>query len=308
MYKKRKVYVLLILMSLAIIVLAGYNKKARAGKLEAEEHPSDYNQANANNKSMAEGKSGSVRKILVIGPTAGRGSGKSKMAGVPAFSSRLSQYTSPDTEVHVVRIEKGPTSIETFYDEAFSVPEVLKLVDKFKTEYDAMVISCCADPGLHASRELADIPILGPMETSMHVAALLGHKFAVITIPKNAGPWTEMQVREAGLEDKLACAIGIDLPIREIHADETGTTVIEEIVKEGQKAIREYGAEVIVLGCTGFGGKIAETVEARLGVPVVEPSRTSLAIADALARIGLKNSRSCLYMRRPDPKKIVGYD
>jgi len=306
MYKKRKGYVLLIFMSLAVIVLTGCNEKARAGKLEAEEHPSDYNQANSNNKPMAEGKSGSVRKILVIGPIAGRGSGKSKMAGILVFSSRLSQYTSPDTEVHVVRIEKGPTSIETFYDEAFSVPEVLKLVDKFKTEYDAMMISCCADPGLHASRELADIPIVGPMETSMHVAALLGHKFAVITIPRNAGPWTEMQAREAGLEDKLACAIGIDLPTREIHADETRT--IEEIVKEGQNAIREYGAEVIVLGCTGFGGRIAKTVEARLGVPVVEPVRTSLAIADALARIGLRNSRSGLYMRRPDPKKIIGYD
>ena len=75
-------------------------------------------------------------KILVIGATVGEGSEE--------FKKNLNKMASPDTEVDIVRIERGATSIETFYDEAFSTPEVLKLVNKYKTQYDAMIINCFA--------------------------------------------------------------------------------------------------------------------------------------------------------------------
>lgn len=235
-------------------------------------------------------------KILFLGATVGTRSDKLK--------SYLLAIASPDTKVDVVRIEKGPTSIETFHDEAFSIPEVLKLVNKFKTQYDAIIINCFGDPGVHAARELANIPIIGPGATSMHVAALLGHKFAVISIMKNAGPWTELQARETGLEGKLAYAVGIDIPVLELEADEKRT--VEEIIKEGKKAIDEYNAEVIVLGCCGM-ISVAKTIETRLKVPVIEPVATSLAIAEALVRTGLKHSRAHLYMY-PNLNKITGYN
>ncbi len=235
-------------------------------------------------------------KIIIIGATVGK---KDNM-----FKSHVNTLVSPDTEVDVVRIERGATSIETFHDEAYSIPEVLHLVNKYKSQCDVMIINCFGDPGVHAARELTSIPIIGPGATSMHVASLLGHKFAVISIMKNAGAWTELQAREAGLEGNLAYAVGIEIPVLGLASDEERT--ITEIVKEGKKAIEEYGAEVIVLGCCGM-FRIAKTIEKRLGVPVVEPVATSLAIAEALVRIGLTHSHSGLYMT-PDLSKIIGYD
>ena len=37
---------------------------------------------------------------------------------------------------------------------------------------DAVIIDCMADPGLDPARELASIPIIGPAQAAMHLAAL----------------------------------------------------------------------------------------------------------------------------------------
>ena len=46
----------------------------------------------------------------------------------------------------------------------------------------AVVIDCMGDPGLVPARESVGTLVLGPCQTSMHVAALLGHRFSVVTV------------------------------------------------------------------------------------------------------------------------------
>jgi allantoin racemase len=40
-----------------------------------------------------------------------------------------------------------------------------------------VVIDCMGDPGLFGARECVSIPVLGPMQTAMGIAAMMGHKF-----------------------------------------------------------------------------------------------------------------------------------
>jgi len=155
-----------------------------------------------------------MRKILVIDPIT-----------TDSFNDMTKNYLeeikSPDVEIEVVNIKAGPSSIETFYDEAFALPEILKTIDEYeyKSRCDAIVINCFVDPAVNAARELTDVPVVGPAEASMMIALMLGHKFGVISTFRNSGPWIELQARNMGIEQRLAGAIGVDIPVLELEKD-----------------------------------------------------------------------------------------
>lgn len=66
---------------------------------------------------------------------------------------------------------------------AVALPEILIHVARaLKEEMDGAITGCMADPGLEASRELANIPIIGMGEASFHLASLLAHRFSVVSI------------------------------------------------------------------------------------------------------------------------------
>jgi allantoin racemase len=184
-----------------------------------------------------------MKKILVINPIT-----------TDSFNDMTKNYLekikSPDVEIEVVNIKDGPSSIETFYDEAFALPGILKTVNEYKTRCDAIVINCFADPGINAARELTDIPVVGPAEASMMIALMLGHKFGVISTFRNTGPWVELQTRNMGIEQRLAGAVGIDIPVLELGSDLKKTA--RYLVDAARDLIESKGAEVIILGCTGM--------------------------------------------------------
>jgi len=65
--------------------------------------------------------------------------------------------------------------------------------------------------------------------------------------------------------------------------------------------IEEDGAEVIIMGCAAMAG-YSEDLERELHVPVLDPLRVSLKMAEALVDLGLTHSRVGLYAP-PTPKE-----
>jgi len=234
-----------------------------------------------------------MRKILVIDPIT-----------TDSFNDMTKNYLeeikSPDVKIEVVNIKAGPSSIETFYDEAFALPEILKTVDEYKAGCDAIVINCFADPAVNAARELTDIPVVGPAEASMMIALMLGHKFGVISTFRNSGPWIELQIRNMGIEQRLAGAIGIDIPVLELGSDLKKTA--RYLIDAARDLIESKGAEVIVLGCTGM-ALVARIAKEELEVPVVEPMATAFKVAELMISLKLTHSEIGLYMA-PNKDKI----
>ncbi len=133
----------------------------------------------------------------------------------------------------------------------------------------------------------------------MTIASLLGEKFGVISVMRNAGPQIEMAARRIGIGERLAYASGIDVPVLDLDRDRK---VIGAIVNAADKAI-EKGAEVIVLGCTGM-YFLAEEIRKTLAVPVIEPASLTLKVAESLACLKLRHGKTGMYML-PDPKKLL---
>lgn len=86
-------------------------------------------------------------------------------------------------------------------------------------------------------------------------------------------------------------APGVDLGVLDLHADDAATAAAIEHLAH---PCIERGAEAIVLGCTGM-WRVARILGERLPVPVIEPLAAALKLAEALAGLGLRNSRRGMY-------------
>ncbi len=241
-------------------------------------------------------------KIRVIAPV-------TTQAFVAETAEAYRQAARPDTEVSVVGLERGPASIESDYEEALAVPDVLAKARAAEKEgMDAVVVDCMVDPGLDAARELLTIPVVGPAQASMHLAAMLAHRFSVIGIMARDIPIFHRLFVKFGLEGKVASVRVVNIPVLELEGDPARLT--EAIVGASLQAVAEDGAHAIVLGCTGMKG-VARAVSAELAargyeVPVIDPSLVALKLAESLVDVGLAHSKRTY--PPPPPKEIVGYD
>ena len=226
----------------------------------------------------------------------------------PMIIEELERVARPDTEISNVFLDAGPASVESAYDEAIAAPDVVAKVREAEADgIDAVIINCFGDPGLDAARELVSIPVIGPCETSMHVAAMRGHKFSVITVLERIIPELELHAQKYGVGWKLASVRSIDLPVLDLEKGRE--QFVGRMVERAAEAIEEDGAHVIVLGCTGLAG-LDEQVKrglSKLGyvVPVIDPASIALKMAEALVDAKLTHSKRTY--PQPPEKEIVGY-
>ena len=201
----------------------------------------------------------------------------------------LEKIKRPDTELTVVNPEHGPVSIESVYDEALATPPTLELVGKANEEgYDAVVLACFSDPGLDAAKEISDIPVIGIEETTMHVAAMLGHKFSPTTNFRNRVSARELHSRWRGVESAYGSTLVTNMSVLEMDANPEKAKA--RILELARKAVEEDGTEVIILGCAGLAG-YAEDIERELGAVVLDPTSVAFKVAEAIADLGLRHSK-----------------
>lgn len=205
-------------------------------------------------------------------------------------------------------IDIGPPSIESEVDDALAVPGTLaKALQAEREGVDAIVLDCMADPGLKPVRELVKVPVLGPSETSMHLAAMLGHRFSIVTVLESVRPMLGNLARAYGVADRLASLEVVDIPVLELHA--RLEEVQEALAEKALQAIRNHHADVVILGCTGFLG-CADRISRRLlaegyDIPVIDPIPATVLMAAGVARAGLRHSKKAY--ATPAMKPLVGF-
>ena len=203
-------------------------------------------------------------------------------------------WVTPGTDVDVVALTHGPASIESEYDEALAAPGVLDLVAAAAADgVDAVFVSCFGDPGVAAARELVDIPVVGGFEPAMLTALTYGDRAGVVTVLDNVLPMLDGLVLRHGIERRVAPMRVIDLPV--LGLDDRAT-MVERLIAESVASVRDGGADVIVLGCTGMLGVAAAVrdglLAAGLDVPVVDPTAAATTWLERAVRLGLRNSRT----------------
>ena len=239
-------------------------------------------------------------KVRVVSPITTKGFRK---------QSDFDSIRRKDLYISHSQIEIGPASIETEYDEAMCQPDtILKIIDAENEGCDAAVIDCMGDPGLKGARECVSIPVVGPCETAMHYASMLGHKFTVVTVLERLIPQFENQSLIYGVPSKLACVKAVDIPVLELENDLNET--VNQLKVKSIEAITENNADVIIFGCTGLFG-CADALQNKLkkdgyNVPVIDPIPLAVNSAYVLSKLKLSQSKKCY--PQPPEKGMVGFE
>jgi len=221
----------------------------------------------------------------------------------------VAPYRRDDLEIRHSLLDQGPASIECEFDEALSVPDTIrKAIVAERSGANAVIIDCMGDPGLHACREAVSIPVLGPCQTAMHVASMLGHRFSFITVLDRLRPLIDNLAATYGLSTNYASFQAIDIPVLELLHDPEKLSAA--LASKALAAIEEDHADYVILGCTGFlgcaGAIRSALLEAGRDAPVIDPIPLAVHMADALVKTGLSHSR--LTYPPPSVKQIAGFD
>ena len=211
-------------------------------------------------------------------------------------------------KVSASQIDIGPASIESEFDEAMCQPDtILKIIEAEKEGCDGVVIDCMGDPGLQGARECVTIPVIGPCETAMHYASMLGHKFSVLTVLERTVSLIENLSLLYGISSKVASITPVNIPVLELEDDLDYT--LNRMTEVSINTIKNDHASVIIFGCTGMLG-CADALKSKLmekgyDVPVIDPIPLAVQTAYTCAKLKLSQSKHSYPM--PPEKGMVGF-
>lgn len=204
-------------------------------------------------------------------------------------------FKDPDTEVVIHDVPSGlhdPELISTFGFRELNDAEIVKtMLTAEKEDYDAIAGACYFDSGIKVARNLLSIPVVGPAEASMHLAAIMGNKLAVVTSePGFVEEMTHYLVTNGfgafALEHKPVRAM--TMPVSQINKNlmSGNSAAVTRNFLEVAGECLDDGADVIIAGC-GVMSPVFTVQGLRevKGAPVLDPMIVSLKTAELLARM-----------------------
>jgi Asp/Glu/hydantoin racemase len=177
--------------------------------------------------------------------------------------------------IETATLAEGPPGVETQQHVDELVPHLARFVAERERRYDAFVIACYSDPGLHVCREGTARPVFGIAECSVLTALARGGRFGVIAISQRSIARHMRYLRQMGLADRLAGERPLEMSVAETASSEK---TLERMIDVARQLKEKDGAEAVVMGCAGM-ARHRRPLEKALGVPVIDPTQAAVAIA-----------------------------
>lgn len=152
-------------------------------------------------------------------------------------------------------------------------------------EIAAVVVSGALDPGVHEARRVSPVPVIGPGEASLAVAAAINRPLSLIVIDEPTEVAARAMVARNGTQPTITSIRSTDTPAADVMADRE--RVAAAVAREARAAVDQDGAGAILLACMLFSGlHVADELRTELGVPVIDPLPIALSFAVAAGRAG----------------------
>ena len=170
----------------------------------------------------------------------------------------------PALEVETLCIPDQPEGIHSPETKAAAVPKILDIAEAFR-EKDVIIVSCADDPGVEeVRRALPGMKVTGGGETTVSLAMRYGQKIAVLGIVDYAPKAYLRMIPERIVA--LGKPEGVDSTL-DLMTPEGRASCLKTA-----RELKEKGADVIALGCTGLTTiGIAGEIEDEVGIPVIDP-------------------------------------
>lgn len=226
-----------------------------------------------------------MHDIRILVPVVGKG----------LLSDHLKSISNGHVQVSIASIKRGPASIESLWEEVACVEGLVECgVAAERDGIGGIVVDCMGDPGVDVLREILSIPVFGPAQTSMGLAAMLGRNFSVLTVLDRSRPLVDDQVRKYGLDSRYAGCEVIDIPVLEFSSNPDAT--LNELKRAALSAVEQRKADVVLLGCTGWTG-LGPEIQGYLRnkghhVPVIDPLPATIRVLAGLLDEKLCHSKA----------------
>jgi allantoin racemase len=168
------------------------------------------------------------------------------------LSAILARAASPGTTIELRGLSEGRAIADQYrYLEYLDTAEILDNgLAAERDGYDAFLIGNIFEPGMHALRELLNIPVMELCEASVFVACLMGASFSVVNVnPKFSRRVTE-NITSYGLSGRLVSIdrMTVERPAVFDRAFEDAA-VRDDVIEQFRNAARQglaKGAETVI--------------------------------------------------------------
>lgn len=187
----------------------------------------------------------------------------------------------PDVEVIGWTNTDGPPAIQGPEDGEAAVAGILRLLPAARAAHaDAIIIACFDDTGLAQARDAADCPVIGIGQAAFHMAALLGHRFSVVTTLDVSVPVIEENINGYGLMGLCARVRASGLGVLEVEDGSLAT--LARLADELAATAAQDGVTAAILGCAGMAG-LRAGLQMQTRLHLIDGVAAAAALAVALA-------------------------
>jgi allantoin racemase len=201
-------------------------------------------------------------------------------------------YSSADIEVGILSVPARPFDGLTPAEIQAAAPIFHEAFRQAEREgYDAVVPLGMLDIGVEGGRSAVDIPVIAPLQATLHVAAQVGEHFGVVCYHPASIYRHRSQCVAYGMEQFIAGRRASGFYVQHIAANKD--KMIESFLLAARDLIEQDHADVIIpQGITQCPVQMnPQWLSERLGVPVVEGIGAPIKMAALVASLGLKQSR-----------------
>ena len=201
----------------------------------------------------------------------------------------------PGTDIVAWTNRSGPPVVDSFYGDAMAARPLAQALAALTPMPDGVVLAGFGSYGTSAVREVLDVPVVSLAEAAMAYSVPLCHRFAIVTTSSRMIAYTEDLVQALGFSARCAGVRAVELP--PLGAPEPPT---DELVALLANEAAATGAELVILGGARL-SPLAAALRARIASTIVEPVACAVTMAEALVRIGLRQSKTGKFARPPRP-------
>lgn len=225
-------------------------------------------------------------------------------AGVANRAEQLpAEFVAPGFRPEFAAVPWGAALGDSYHDMLLMDWTVFQAgIDAEEQGYAGVLIDTVSDSGLRALRSRLSIPVVGPGEAAFATAMMLGKKFTVLTMWPEWFPLYQKTLTEYGWWDRVASLRSIDTrpDVTELLAGKE-EVIFGKLKEQAEAAMRDDGADVIVLGSTTMHQSAAYLAE-NLPIPVLNPGQVAYKHLEMLITLGLTHSKKAF------PAPEVGKD
>jgi Asp/Glu/hydantoin racemase len=193
--------------------------------------------------------------------------------GVLGAHERLIRLAYPELTVRTACIPDQPQGVYDRASEAAAAPKVARLAGEMVRDgAQAVLISCCADPGLDLCRMTVGVPVIGAGSAAAAIALASGEAVGVLGLTGDP-PGPVSRVLGHAL-CRSAAPEGVRTTLDLLRPEAMNSCI------SAARELRAAGARVILAACTGMStAGITARLRRELPLPVIDPVLAAAGVA-----------------------------